>query len=109
MVFFIRMYTFLGGEGQIFCEGSFHGAIFHGVRSSEGVNLSGEIIHCGNFSAFFHRIHFMCLAFLFRLNFARGVTLLCTRLIFSGIELSRGYFHGEGVSLWRRARFSGTI
>jgi len=98
------------GEGQIFCWGFFHREMFHEEGSFQGVNLSGEIIHCGNLPQFLYKILFMS-CFLFSVSILRAEWI---RLIVRGklspglncledISMVRGFLHGGWV------RFPGII
>jgi len=73
-----------GGGGEIFYWGVFQGEIFHGE---------------GNFKNVYTTFFLYVLLSLFRLNFThRVVNSKCQGYIFTGNELSRSYFNGEGVS-----------
>ena len=59
----MHAYIFLGG-GTTFLLGVFVG-VYHGEGTFHWLNLSREIIHCGNLPEFLYKILFLCLAFSF--------------------------------------------
>ena len=104
--------NFGGGGDKYFAVGFFHGGIFQGEESFQGVNLSGEIIHCGNLREFLYNLFFLymsCFLFSVSILHAEWLKIIVRGKFSSGLNCLEDIFmeirllHGGG------ARFHGII